>query len=193
MVATCSMTHSLSKRLLELAPRASARAVVRDIKKVPDTPGVYGWWFDCQIADVPRRGTLRKGRWWLAYVGIAPSSARAVALGRRTLQDRIKNHCRGPSGSSTLRRSLACLLAHDLALRTVNPGGRIVLCGPAEDRLSDWMQRHAKLGWITCAKPWDVERQLLNGSVFLPLNIRGATHGFVLELKRRRSQFRHAV
>jgi hypothetical protein len=190
-----SMTHNLRGPLRKLTPMISARALIQNsgkvpnLTKVPDEPGVYGWWFDCKIADAPLNDAPRLKKWRLVYVGIAPSSAR-ITLRSRTLRDRIKNHCRGPSASSTLRRSLACLLATELRLRATNQGGwRLTMSRGAEDRLTTWIAQHAHVGWFTCRRPWDVEASILTSTTVLPLNIKGANHSFRTELKKCRAQF----
>jgi hypothetical protein len=76
--------------------------VVKKPSAAPDEAGIYAWWFD-ELPNIPLDGALEQDGFRLAYVGIAsyrPGS-------RRTLRQRLRNHCKGPIASSTLRRSLA--------------------------------------------------------------------------------------
>jgi hypothetical protein len=178
--------------LLEPASVLVAREVSRIINDIPAQPGIYGWWFNRGICDVPLRGTKRYRSWRLLYVGIAPNSKRSGAANNpRTLRDRIKNHIRGPSGSSTLRRSLACLLANELKLKPINrKGQRLKLREDDEAQLTRWMEMHAALNFLVSPNPWVIEAKLLASGQLLPLNIRGSTHPFSSQLKKRRAAFK---
>jgi hypothetical protein len=156
---------------------------------IPAVGGVYAWWFSKIPPRVCIDGTKIVAGRHLLYVGISPrkpSSTEQAAT--RTLRDRLLNHCRGPIGSSTLRRTLATLLASDLALRIGRlPSGRIGM--PAEDEtiLTDWMSENARLNWVTSITPWEVEEHLIK-TVRLPLNIRGSSDPFAKVLSKLRSQ-----
>jgi hypothetical protein len=158
-------------------------------KLIPEVGGVYAWWFSKIPPKVCIDGTkLIQGR-RLLYVGIAPRKPSPTEeAGKRTLRDRLLNHCRGPIGSSTLRRTLATLLASDLGLRLGRlPSGKVGM--PSEDEviLTDWMNVNARVNWVTNAAPWEVEDQLIN-TARLPLNIRGSSDDFAKELSNLRSQ-----
>ncbi len=85
----------------------------------------------------------------LLYVGIAPSSAAGLKARRpRNLRRRLRNHCRGPIGSSTLRRSLTALLIDQLKLDVRRTGRDRAWMNKAEEvRLTTWMAAHARVSW----------------------------------------------
>jgi hypothetical protein len=93
---------------------------------------------------------------------------------RRTLRRRLREHCIGPSSSSTLRRTLGALLVETLSL-TRHPKGKVGKWdyGPeGEARLSAWIGEHARVAWVGHSAPWIVEGALIKKTP-LPLNIRG--------------------
>jgi hypothetical protein len=151
----------------------------------PDEPGLYAWWFD-HLPAVPLDGALEQNGFKLAYVGIA-----SHRLGsRRTLRQRLRNHCAGPIATSTLRRSLAAILRDKLGLSpALGSAGKIKLPKQEEKRLSDWLATHGRVAWIRNATPWVHEETLLRHGPRLALNIRGNTHEFVPELVALRAQF----
>jgi hypothetical protein len=181
------MTYSLRAcaRAL-LSPKRFAR--VSEIRErpslVPAEPGVYGWWFSSKLTGVPTEGTQLQRKWRLLYIGIAPSGPTS-ARRPRTLRSRIKNHCRGPAASSTLRRTLACLLKNKLKLDVKRqPSGKLWMSSEDEMRLTEWMDAHARVAWICHPEPWQLESQLIaRGKPRLPLNIRGSRDPFGAELK----------
>lgn len=64
---------------------------------------------------------------------------------------------------------------------------------PADDeaKLTDWMDEHARLNWVTSNMPWEVEDRLIQGTIRLPLNIRGNSDPFAKKLSILRSQAGH--
>ena len=158
-------------------------------KLIPAAGGVYAWWF----SKIPPKVCIDETKiiqgHRLLYVGIAPRKPSPTEkAGTRTLRDRLLNHFRGPIGSSTLRRTLATLLASELELRLGSlPSERIGM--PAEDEtiLSKWMNANARLNWVTSDAPWEVEEQLIK-RVRLPLNIKGSSGDFAKILSQLRSQ-----
>jgi hypothetical protein len=154
---------------------------------VPDEPGIYGWWFDAPPPRVPVERARRLDGFYLLYVGIAPSNPAS----KRTLRDRLKNHCRGPIAVSTLRRSLAVLLNGKLQLKVTRQlSGKLCMDGDAETRLTNWMDEHARVCWAVTPEPWNLEHHLISTGPPLPLNIKGAHHPFALELKRMRTSIK---
>ncbi len=129
---------------------------------------------------------LMAGR-WLLYVGIAPNGAKRTT-GKRTLRDRLKNHCRGPIGSSTLRRTLASLLTPDLLDLSLGrtASGKHALSAQDEARLTQWMSTHLRVAWLVHPEPWQLEDALIKKGPRLPLNIAGSSDPFVETLKQRR-------
>lgn len=161
--------------------------LAREPARIPALGGIYGWWFDATLPLVPKEGTLRKGRWSLLYVGIAPSGARGTRR-VRTLRDRLKDHSRGPIRTSTLRRTVAALMVGELDLpitRTLN--GKLHMPHDAEQRLTAWLGAHARASWMTCAEPWVLEADLIQSELRLPLNIRGSSDPFRAELSALRA------
>jgi hypothetical protein len=189
------MTYSLSpeaERFLQTEPTLSVAAVVSDPSIVPSAPGIYGWWFaDSFLAgqadDIVNRVGSR-----LLYVGIAPSRAPKADQKGRTLRDRLKDHCCGPLRNSTLRRTLAALLAEENGFAITRlPTGKVIMSANDEGRLSAWMNNHAKIAYMVTEAPWTVESELLACGPSLPLNIKGSKSTFRHQLKalRRGPQF----
>jgi hypothetical protein len=184
------MTHSLSRAteaLLSPARFVSVQAILEGPTILPRSPGIYGWWFKA-LPLVPTEGTLARAGRRLLYIGISPSR-KSTQAGSRTIRDRLLNHCRGPIVCSTLRRTLACLLAAELALCVSRlPSGKMCLQKSDEERLTEWMTRHARVAWTCHDKPWVLEEQLLAaGAPRMPLNIRGSADPFRKILRRLRS------
>lgn len=58
--------------------------------------------------------------------------------------------------------------------------------GVGEQALTNWLERNARIVWLTCNEPWRVEEQLIR-SVSLPLNLdQNRHHGFHSELSEKR-------
>jgi hypothetical protein len=185
------MTHSLSttaeallhpRRLYGVAELSDAPTLI------PQEGGVYAWWFSKTPPEVPIDDTaVHEGR-RLLYVGIAPRKPSAGgSVSSRTLRHRLLTHCRGPIASSTLRRTLAVLLAQDLGL-SITRATSLKLKMPAEHeaRLTRWMNENAQVVWSTCPAPWEIEDHLIQGTR-LPLNIRGSSDPFAKKLSKLRS------
>lgn len=152
---------------------------------VPAVSGIYGWWIDAALADVPREGTLRLDGRDLLYVGIAPNGASAES--RRTLRSRLSDHCRGQIARSTLRRTLTALL-HDQLRFSVwrTPAGKLAMSQADEGKLSAWMSAHMRVAWMEHPTPWVLEDELIHQGPALPLNVAGSSHRFTPTLKRLR-------
>lgn len=181
------MTYSLSQ-IQEALVRPSRQFAVTEIlgspTNVPSKRGIYAWWFaNNSLPQVPSDSLwLDQERRGLYYVGIAPSGP---GNSKRTLRDRLKNHCHGPVKSSTLRTTLASLKAVDLNLTLARlDNGRRSIGNQGEQRLTKWMCEEALVSWVECEAPWEVEDALVAN---VPLNIKGATHGFVTDLRRLRA------
>jgi hypothetical protein len=186
------MTHCLNDTAPLLAPDRlwTVGEISADPTVVPNLPGIYGWWFTMtDLSGVPIDGTLQHDSRRLLYVGIAPRQPPGAGGSKRTLRDRLKNHCRGPLSSSTLRRTLTSLLAVDLGLKTsLRESGKLNLARTDEERLTSWMEANARVSWLIHEEPWHLEETLISsGQPLLPFNLRGSTHPFrpVLSTKRR--------
>lgn len=189
------MTHSLSRaaeQFLKTEPVLSVSSVLRDATAVPSMPGIYGWWFDPAFLPDQTGGILVQNGLRLLYVGIAPSRpATTSGQGARTLRDRLKNHCRGPIRTSTLRRTLAAVLATEEGFIISRlESGKVSMSASDEQRLSGWMDGHAKIAYMAAQAPWSLEAELLAWGPSLPLNISGSRNPFRHQLKalRRGSQ-----
>jgi hypothetical protein len=186
------ITDSLSELAHELLnPKVLFRVggIQERSLRVDAKPGLYGWWFSSQLRGVPVEDTQLKDGWHLLYIGIAPSRP---TLARRpsTLINRLKTHCRGPIASSTLRRTLVCLLGDRLKLDVKRrPSGKFWMGPEDERRLTKWMDQNARVAWFCCDRPWQLEAALIGqGSPRLPLNIRGSRDPFAAVLKRLRAE-----
>lgn len=188
------MTYSLNnQRLADFLNRPvqiPVSEILANDRVIPKQPGFYAWWFLKPPEQVPLKGTHKFERFWLLYIGIAPSRRQTNARRVRTLRDRIKNHCHGPIASSTLRRSLAALLTpSELDLSPAISNGKLKLNSDEEASLTNWLKSHAAVSCYECDKPWIAERFLLS-RYYLPLNLQGTTHEFRKDLKLLRKNFR---
>jgi hypothetical protein len=158
--------------------------VIKKPSAAPDEAGIYAWWFD-ELPNVPLDGALEQDGFRLAYVGIAsyrPGS-------RRTLRQRLRNHCNGPIASSTLRRSLAGVLIDELGLHPRRGSSKKVQLPEEEEaRLSSWLSNHGRVAWIINSTPWLDEARFLRDGPPLVLNIQGNTHEFAAKLRALRRQ-----
>ena len=151
---------------------------------IPAERGVYGWWFDRPPPGAPAEETRLLRGWRLLYVGVAGRRSG----GSRTLRKRLANHLRGPVATSTLRRTLAVLLAEELALDlTRTASGKMAIGdGDGEARLTDWMAEHARVAWVVDDEPRAIELAVITQGPRLPLNIEGSTAPFAVTLRERR-------
>ncbi len=161
---------------------------------VPAAAGVYAWFFRECPEGVPTDGCLCSGEATLLYVGISPKPPPSIGSpSRQTLRTRIRYHFNGNAEGSTLRLTLGCLLSHSLGieLRRVGSGLRMTF-GVGEQILNDWLERNARVAWLTCDEPWRVEEELIR-SVSLPLNLdQNRHHNFhaALSAMRRAAKMR---
>ncbi|GEM_PF-549495 len=160
-----------------------------------DSPGLYAWWVDEAGAAELGRGLeveLRAGRIYVGQAGAASSQAGIPSAA--TLRSRIgRNHLGGRVRSSTLRRTLAGILAGPLGLRIA---GEKELDEASEDRLSAWMA--ARLSLAVWPAPSDVplgelEKQVVQ-ALEPPLN-RGHLPASALgrRLRERRALVTHGI
>jgi hypothetical protein len=188
--------YDRASALLHPPSFTSPAAISSSPALVPAEPGIYGWWIDEALSDVPRDGVLtREGR-ALLYVGIAPSGAIATTVPRRprNLRDRLKNHCRGPLARSTLRRTLAALLSTRLGLEIERTAaGKLAMPPHHEALLSNWMSEHAAVAWMVHPRPWELEVELISSGPRLPLNIAGSTDQYRAELSLLRQRLGRPV
>ncbi len=173
-----------------LAELVEPERILRQPDLVPRASGVYGWWFGQVLhPQMSVDKCVRRDGFTLLYVGISPSKPRSDGSGgsRQTIRRRIRHHCRGKASTSTLRRSLGCLLADELGIE-LNAYGASGKChfGSGEAALSEWIAEHARVSWIEHPEPWLVEDHLI-ATLDLPLNLEGnQRHPFYSVLKRRR-------
>ena len=189
---TGNMTYSLINRfesLLRPDSLYSAEAILHGGIPVPLVPGIYGWWFRDPPAAVPLNGTLKHHSHHLVYVGIAPRRpSRNGSQSASTLYSRIiRNHLGGTIRNSTLRRSLASLLASEIGLDIKRSGKHQSMTRDDETKLNRWIANHAALSFSTHEAPWDAEETLLRSQLPLPLNISGSSHPFRHQLRKLRS------
>ena len=188
-----NMTHSLSaaaQPLLHPSRFYQVSEISATPALVPRLAGVYAWWFSKVPDGVPHEGVIERDNLLLLYVGIAPRRPSAVGgVSKRTLRNRLLNHCRGPIGSSTLRRTLVAILGAELRLRPVRrSNGKLSMSPEDESSLSRWMDDHARVNWIANSEPWEIEDYLISEGARLPLNIRGSSDPFATQLSQLRSQ-----
>ena len=151
---------------------------------VPQTSGIYAWYFKNIPNIVPISNCYDVDGLKLLYVGVAPASEGSSA----TLRSRTRMHLRNNASGSTLRLTLGCLLSQQLGLR-LQPTGRTARLTFVEGEavLSDWLEQNAFVSWVPCGRPWEVESSVIR-SISLPLNLRhNQGHQFYQQL----SEIRH--
>jgi hypothetical protein len=156
---------------------------------VPREAGVYGWYFRELPSDMDVSNCVKVGGQTLLYVGIAPGRSGSSSNLRR----RLRQHCRD-RGSSTLRRTLAALLAERLGLV---PGsgtrGPLRIGDEGERRLSGWISANMAVAWAVTPDPWLAERDLIE-TLDLPLNLmHNSKHPFRSTLTKARDAARKQV
>lgn len=134
----------------------------------PEQRGLYAWYFKNVPAGVPADGCHMTDGKTLLYAGISPKNETST----QSLKKRITTHFRGNAEGSTLRLSLGVLLCSQSSypLRRVGSGKRKTFTHMGEQWLDNWMQQNAFVVWVYHEKPWEVEREIING-MSLPLNI----------------------
>jgi hypothetical protein len=180
--------------VLDAAELVTRAQVLASPSPVPRSPGIYAWYFDAVPPSIDASGCLTADGYALLYVGISPKEPprNGRPPSRSTLRDRLRTHYAGNAAGSTLRKTLGCLLQDELGfpLRRVGSGQRLTLTNAGEQALDAWMARHARVTWLAVERPWDVEREVLQGGPPLPLNIRDnpcAAHVLHLSSVRRRA------
>jgi hypothetical protein len=122
---------------------------------VPAERGLYAWW--AAPGALPGIEGPRHGEYELLYVGIAPNRPSSHATLRSRL---VRDHIRGGTGNSTLRRALAALLSEQEGWRN-RWTTRAVLVEEDEARLSAWMEQRLRVTWARHDEPWTVERAVI--------------------------------
>lgn len=139
----------------------------------PKKAGVYGWYFDYLPSVVPvAQCHVWDGR-FLAYIGISPKAPpkNGSKPSSQTLRSRLVYHFRGNAEGSTLRLTLGCLLSEELGIALQRTGsGKRLTFAEGEQRLSAWMEEHARVVFTEHPRPWEHEEELI-GSLDLPLNL----------------------
>ncbi|WP_037411540.1 GIY-YIG nuclease family protein [Candidatus Solirubrobacter pratensis] len=162
----------------EHAPIFTAADVLGRPSRVPDRPGVYGWFFrEAPPGIDPSRSYERDGM-RLLYVGISPKAppGNGRPPSTQNLRKRIRYHYTGNAEGSTLRLTLGCLLAPQLGieLRRVGSGNRLTFSA-GETILREWMAVNALVTILEDEQPWIPEQEII-GRLDLPLNIEHNAH-----------------
>lgn len=145
------------------------------------THGLYGWWFDPSLPDVPRGGCYEFDGKHLLYIGIAPPKDRPTRQGSAApIKRRLwRNHLRGAVRTSTLRLSLASLLRDQLDLEFYRDArDRVRMEKEHEERLTAWIDEHAAISLAQHDSPWQLEEVLVRNGPPLPLNLSMSGHPF---------------
>ncbi len=164
-------------------------------KRVPQSPGLYGWFFGKSLVDIlkgikyknlirPVRTSKPERDWILLYIGIAGKKK------GRTLQDRIHGeHLNQNSEGSTLRQSLAALL-----WKKINLDPKQQLNGVDEkSKLNLWMFENARVTWLNTENPQKIEKVFLKEfGEYLPLNLQdNKANPYRKEIKKLRKAWRN--
>ncbi len=129
---------------------------------LPRDSGLYAWWAPRgTLPDVQGPAHPSVDGLELLYVGLAQNLRTRVS----------RNHLRGPTGSSTLRRALVALLMASESYRTRWTTDRVVPVEADEARLSEWMRAHLRVTWAVHPDPKAVESTVIK-ELGSPLNQR---------------------
>jgi hypothetical protein len=110
--------------------------------------GIYAWYFNKLPYSVIPGISVHYRNHDLLYVGIAPSLRKGVPS-NSTLRSRLMLHSRRNIQSSTLRKSLACLLDLEMEKRGKSQKPKLV----DKNTLTTWINDHAKVAWFPCEIP----------------------------------------
>ena len=122
---------------------------------VPESRGIYAWFFREIPPLVPTDSCFTRDVLTLLYVGISPKNANS----HQNLRKRIFNHYRGNAKGSTLRLTLGVLLTatSNHPLRRVGSGHQMTFTREGELWLNDWLERNAFVCWVEHQEPWLAE------------------------------------
>ncbi|GAA1089865.1 GIY-YIG nuclease family protein [Pseudonocardia alni] len=113
---------------------------------------------------------------------------RLLYVGSATkLRSRLTSNQLRRSGSSTLRRTLVCLLLDDQDYRTRRTD-RVVLLDEDEVRLTAWMREHLRVSWCEHPAQREVEADAIR-ILRPPLNVDPATGQTVALVKTARRRY----
>ncbi len=185
------LTYSLCADLLCPEKLVFPGEIKSEVDRRQIRHGVYAWWFDPALPLVPRDGCLRMGLHDMLYVGIAPPSRSGEGSRRLTpiKQRLLRNHLRGSIRRSTLRQSLAAILAEQMGFGFCrDASGKSRMRPEDEARLTGWMNTHAAVTFIHTDDPSGLEEALIRNGPPLPLNLSMSRHSFrdTLSALRRR-------
>jgi len=145
--------------------------------------GIYAWYFDEIPPGVPEKGLCSVEGWKLLYIGMVQNQPVRERL--------LSRHYGGNAEESTLRKSLGSLLRDklDLTPRKKSARSKKWTFGDDEDKLTEWMHKHArvKLVGIAMKKVKEMEEVLIK-HFSPPLNIEEGSHPFAAELEAIRKE-----
>lgn len=174
-----------------IAPRELTSLV--DVRTAPRDKGIYTWWFDPGVLDVPDAAYPAVQGRRLLYVGIAPRKPSSAGAGSASrLRNRLTTHAAKDASRSTLRLTLGALLADELDLSLRINENRINWGPEGESKLTRWMEQHAAMSWLVDDEPWLLEHELIN-EVPLALNIDGRNDPFARYLSELRRELRRTA
>ena len=153
----------------------------------PRVHGIYAWWM--KPGAVPGLSGLihpaDRGA-ELLYIGIASRAS-------SSLYARLNTHLTKTSRRSTMRLSLASLLADQQGWTASVVSGRPALNPDFEAHLTKFIHKALLVSWIQHPKPNAIEEQLIQ-RLQPPLNLDGnSTHRSYAYVKAARATFRGAV
>lgn len=158
------------------APPFTADEALTRPSPIPQSPGVYGWWFrTIPHPEIDTSACETRDGLTPLYAGISPSRppTNGKPASSQNIRRRIRTHYRGNAEGSTLRKTLGCLLSNELGieLRRVGSGNRR-LFHAGEKLLTQWMAANAFVSWVEHPEPWVLEDELI-ADLDLPLNLHG--------------------
>lgn len=129
---------------------------------VPAEEGIFAWYFK----EVPERlknlGLHTHKGLTLAYIDSSPQKPLKDSLSAKgNIRKRVLADITGPASTSSIRRSLGCLLKEKLDLKSVKLSSRTVNFGEGERALTDWISHNVRFCWLITESPWDIRDKLI--------------------------------
>jgi hypothetical protein len=148
---------------------------------LPRESGLYAWWAP---------SGLLPGVSGPAHVGVEGLELLYIGLARNLRSRVARNHFRGPTGSSTLRRAMAALLMTSEGYSTRWTRTRVVPMDQDEGRLSAWMRQHLRVTWAQHPEPEAIEAAVI-AELAAPLNqAHNSSHPLYSTIRAARAAYR---
>jgi hypothetical protein len=155
---------------------------------IPAAEGIFAWYFKQIPENLKSLNLHTHNNLTLAYIDSSPQKPLKDSLSARgNIRKRMIADITGSASTSSIRRSLGCLLREELNLNSVRLSPRIVNFGEGERDLSGWISENVKFCWLVNETPTEIRDNLIS-EVQVPLTLsNGKVNDFFDELTKIRS------